>query len=963
MTEHKFKPISGLVSAREVVGNLAAAEDKLREGEEIAHQLEEDFGRGQDLAARVGYPDADAMRGAVSRLDAITQIKDQLEKNCEEVKEDLESNVETLRRLTLASPDAVTSALEDNRPTIGAIVLRLLPLVVTDIPAALEKFPSLRDALSDDLIATRQTQISSGEVDSEQLGELREQVELLQRKCAKEVSKSEEFARSKEEAQSRLKASKREVDGLKKRLGATKRELDDAKGANVSIEDELDKSRRRAVSLEQKLSSEKDRAARYKRELDSSRADLRVTEGNVANHETTIHSLRDQLTSLMQKNNTTQEARLGSMQLLERNLKSEKKAHDASRASHIKAVSDLKSSHQSVVDFMQGQVDELRSENKKARNEISSKDTELGKNLYERERLKDRADRLRARLDDSKKYLERARADMQEARNQTEETFREKQLILEEKQQVIAKAGQELAEKDHQLELSMETAARLRRERNELRASNKTITASSGGLKQAEMRVAELEKATMELKLKFGETDWKLQQANSDRQSAHADLREKNLRLRQAARELSNKSREVRELENEVSRVKGQHETVMEEQEVLRDEIERLERLLTDRDNTIDEKSAAIEQKIEMVRDLQSQTIIDGISFKADLEDSSRQLKETEERLMAMEQELNRAREGCEQALGDLSKAQKLNDGHETRIKSLEGELEGLQASSSASTREMAENNREVSLFLADMAGFSFGDVAFGGLVRAIYNKDTTVCARAAPTMWTILRSWNGIPAELAAAAAGPHGLPSQEASLHMGVVLLLGEAASKKLNTERSQAIISGLIDSVGRTSTQLMPMAILTELVEKVAVALGEVAHTQVEFALAFWQLMELIEHRIGGQVAEQPPWQGHKRSLSLWLGQNPCALVFDIVRDKIDPRGHDLCRLFGDNVGLCSRRDWRSAVLFDMESRSLRFVDKALVSMHRLDTLRIGPEPGHAAVDLQLQPQDLIWHMKNI
>lgn len=963
MTEHKFKPVSGLVSAREVVGNIAASEDKLREGEEIAHQLEEDFGRGQDLAVRVGYPDGDAMRQAVSRLEAVTQIKDQLERSCEEVKDDLESNVEALRRLVLGSPDAAPSAIEDSRATIGAVVLQLLPLVVTDIPAALEKFPSLKDALSGDLISTRQTQISSGNVDNEQLDDLQEQVKLLELKCDKEMSRGEEHAKGREEAESRLKATRKEVDGLKKRFETKRRELEDARETTTTMKDQLDMLGRRAGGLEQKLSSEKDRAARYKRELESVRADLRVTEDTVANHETTVQSMREQLASLMQKNNTTQEAKLGSMHLLERNLKSERLAHEASRASHAKAVDDLKSNHQSVVDFMQGQVDELRSENNKARNEISSKDIELGKSLNERGKLQQRVERLKARLDDSKKYLDRARADMQEARDQAEMIAREKEAILGDNEQGLAEANEEIAEKDHQLGLSRETEARLRKERNELRASNKTMAASSGGLKQAELRVTELEKATKELKLKFGESDWKLQLANNARKMADAKLRDKDRQLRQAGHDLSHKSREVRELGEELSRLKGRHESVLEEQEALRDEIERLERLVTDRDNTIDEKSATIEQQAEEVGDLRSQAIITKVNFDAEMDDSKWQLSRAEERLAEKEQELNNAREGREQALADLSGIQELNDSHETRIKSLEGELVGLQASSSASTKEIAENNRQVSLFLADMAGFSFGNVAFGGLVRAIYKGDAVICASAAPDMWTIHRSWTGIPADLAVAAAGPHGPPSHDASLQMGVVLLLGEVASKKLNTERSQAILAGLITSVGSTGTQLMPMAILAELVDKVAVALREVAHTQVEFALAFWQLMELVEHRIGRQVPADSRWQEHKRSLSLWLEQHPCALVFDILRDKVDLRRHDLCRLFGDSVGLCSHRDWKSAVLFDIDSRSLRFVDKALVSMHRLDTLRVGPEPGHDAVDLQLQPPDLIWQMRNI
>lgn len=963
MTEHKFKPISGLVSAREVVGNIAASEDKLREGEDIAHQLEEDFGRGQDLAVRVGYPDVDAMRGAVSRLEAVTQIKDQLERSCEEVKDDLESNVEALRRLVLASPEAAPSAIEDSRATIGAVVLQLLPLVITNIPAALEKFPSLKNALSGDLISTRQTQISSGDVDNEQLDDLQEQVKLLELKCDKEISRGRAHAKGREEAESRLKATRKEVDGLKKRLEAKRRELEDARGATKAMEDQLDMVGRRAAGLEQQLSSEKDRAARYKRELDSVRADLRVTEDTAANHETTVRSMRDQLASLMQKNNTTQDAKLGSMHLLERNLKSERRAHEASRASHAKAVDDLKSNHQSAVDFMQGQVDELRTENNKARNEISGKDTELGKSLYERARLQRRAERLEARLDNSKKYLERARADMQEARDQTEMIAREKEAILGDNQQGLAEANEEIAAKDHQLELSRETAARLRKERNELRASNKTMAASSGGLKQAELRVTELEEATKELKLKFGESEWKVQLASNAKQVADANIRDKDRQLHQARRDLSHKSKEIRRLEDDLSSLGGQHETTLEEQDALRDEVDRLERLVTDRDNTIDVKSATIEQQAEEVGDLRSQAVLKKVNSDAEIEDLKYQLRRAEGRLADMGQELNSAREGREQALADLAGIQELNDGHEIRIKSLEGELVGLRASSSASTKEIAENNRQVSLFLADMAGFSFGNVAFGGLVRAIYKDDTVICTSAAPDRWTILRSWNGIPADLAVAAAGPHGPPSHDASLQMGAVLLLGEAASKKLNTERSQAILAGLIASVGSTSTQLMPMAILTELVDKVAVALRDVAHAQVEFALAFWQLMELVEHRIGRQVPADSRWQEHKRSLSLWLEQHPCALVFDILRDKVDLRSHDLCRLFGDSVGLCSHRDWKSAVLFDIDSRSLRFVDKALVSMHRLDTLRVGPEPGHDAVDLQLQPPDLIWQMRNI
>lgn len=953
MYEHAFKPADGLISARQVVGNIAASEDKLREGEEIARQLVEEFGEGKDLAARVGYDNAEGMHEAISRLEAITRMKEELEESCEGVKEDLESNVESLRKLVLESPGAATSAIRDERATIGAVVLQLLPLVVTDIPAALEKFPSLKDALSHDIVAARQTQISSGQVNNEQLEDLQKQVESLERKCAGEFDRANAAVQGRQAAEGRLEAKRSSVKQLTKELGSLRGQLRDAEGAAGSAQGELVKLQSKADRLEQDLSSEQERAARYKQEREELRSRLDVAETNAENHKASVLAAREQLRS--ERENKTQGTRLATLNRLQRDLEAERASHAASRDRHAENINDLENHHQVAIERMQGQADELRSENARVHGEISSRDTELGKMQGVRERLEKRLEWHKAQLGYAKAHFTQVRSEMTESNERADRVTKEKEDALAEKDAELAEADDRIAEMAHQLEMATDTAARLRRERNELRASNEATAASSDSLKDAQRVIAELRRENNDLKIKYGKAEFNYEQANEKRSSAKARLGAKEHQLREATRSLRGQSREVKRALAELSDRDMQLEGAVREIDGLKDEIEGLQRTIKDRDDLIKHKSSVIESQTEMLTDQEATASRRERKLLRELQDSKANAKEAEAKLSDKQREL----EGAQWARNRLFEVQELNEKQHDRMDALEADIQEMRATGSASAKETTENNRRASLFLANMAGLSSRDVEFDGLVSAIFKKDDVVCTSEATPMWTVLRSWDGITAD---APATPSPVP-RGASLHMGVFLLLGEAYSGNLDTERSQAVLGGLIASVGSADTSVMPMAILTELAGKVVGVIREAAHVRVEFSLAFWQLMELVERRVGRPAAGENPWCRHKSSLAAELSQHPCSLVFDVVRERASLDQHDSCRLFGGGVALCSRKDWEAAVVFDTKPRTLRFVDKSLISTPSLYTLRVGPVPGHDAVDLQLQNSDFSWAARNI
>lgn len=957
MYEHEFKPADGLISARQVVGNIAASEDKLREGEEIARQLVEDFGDGKDLAARVGYDDAEGMREAISRLEVVTDMKEKLEKSCEEVKEDLESNVESLRKLVLEPPGAATSAIQDERATIGAVVLQLLPLVVTDIPAALEKFPSLKDALSSDIVAARQTQISSGQMDNEQLEDLQKQVESLERKCAAEATRADAAVKGRQTAEARLESKKSSVKQLNKQLGSLRGELRDAEEAAEGARGKLEKLHGHADKLEQDLSSEQRRAARYKEELRSKQEELmsklEVSETNAENHRTSVVALREQLSS--ERENKTQGTRLATLKRLQKDLDAERASHAASRDRHAEIMNDLENDHQVTIERMQGQADELRSENIRVHGEISSRDTELGKMQGVRERLEKKLEWHKAQLARAKTHFAKVRSDMQAADERIDRVTKEKEDALAEKDTELAGAHDKIAEMHHLLQTATNTVTRLRGERDELRASNEATAASSGSLKDAQRRIAELKEENRDLKIKHGLAEHHCDQAREKNISAEARLKAKEDQLQKVTSSLRGQSREAKRVQSELSERDMQLESAVQEIDGLQDEIEGLQRTIKARDDLLKNKSVMIESQTEMLTDQEATARGKERSLARELQDSRVRVSEAEAQLSDKQRELDSA----QWAQKRLFEVQELNDQQNDRIDALEAELQELHASGSASAEETTENNRQASLFLANMAGLKSGGAEFDGLVSAIFNKGDVVCASEAPPMWTVLRSWDGITAGAAATQSQvPRG-----ASLHMGVLLLLGEVHSGDLDTERSQAVLDGLIASVGSADTQVMPMAILTELAGKVVGVVREAAHVRVEFPLAFWQLMELVERRAGGSAAQETPWCRHKSSLAVKLSQHPCSLVFGIVRGRVSLEDHDSCRLFGDGVALCSRKDWERAVVFDTKSRTLRFVDKSLISTPSLYTLRIGPETGHDAVDLQLQSSAFSWQARNI
>lgn len=962
MNQHKFKPASGLVSAVQVSENVAASEEKLREGVEIARRLEEGFGQGKDLAARVGYPDVDRLRKAITCLESITQMRDELEGRCDEVKQDLDGNLRAMQALVLASPAAAHSAVADHRATIGAIVLRLLPLVVTDLPAVLDGFPSLKDAFASDLVEFRQTQISSGDVDSEQLEELRQQVALLEEKCETETSKCNKSVRAATEAKSSSEKNRQDADKQRQLYRDALQRLAGAEKSLEEHQDELSSLHDHVNNLVQTLQSESNRAARYRRERESALVDLKASEQTVTKHAANVKRLHGQLNNMIHANSTPQDSRLGTVSVLDKDLDNAEKSRREDEQRHLQEQANLARKHKVDCDLMQQQIDKLMSENSKMRSDISSKDSELSKAYSDCQKHEGRNERLRLRVEDYKKYFEQAKAQRAEAKDQWAEDLVEKDAVISEKNEVIKQKTKMLAEKETSLNRSRQNEARLREERNQLRKSHKEMAASSDDLKEADARISQLEEEVQGWEARLEVSEKNLDLAVAGKETADSALAEKDAELKQMRCKLGDVSNTVTRLDTQISQLREQVENGRLEQEGLRDDVERLEGLIETKDHTINAQKETIDEKTSQLIDSEARMIVNDLGQKAELDETKTRLATAKEQLAQRTEELDRARETRKTAVADLAKEQESSEERAITIKSLENTLQGLQASSSASARENTENSRRVSVFLADMAGYRYGEVAFGSLVRAIYEGVSTGCASAAPAAWTILRSWNGLPADLAATAFGAYALPSHIASLQMGVVLLLGEATMGRLNSPRSQAILDGLIVSIRGTKT--VPVQILTELVGSVSGALQEQSgHFQIEFALAFWQMMDLVECRLGQPLAAGLPWHGHKASLSLKLEQHPCALVFDIIRNRVDPHQHELCRLFGESVGLCSHRDWPSAVLFDTSVSTLRFVDKALVSMNSLRTMRIGPEPGHEAVDLRLQPPDLIWQLKNI
>lgn len=946
MYEHKFEPTDGILMAKSVIGNISASEEKLEEGQQIAMQLADAFGKGEDLAVRVGYDDADRLSEAKSRLDALTKFKVRLEESCDEVRQGLDSDLGDLRKLVLGAPDAATSAIGDKRADIGAVVLRLLPLVVTDLPAALEKFPDLRDALSPDIVEVRQTQISSGQVGDEQLEDLRKQVERLERQCGEETKKADSAAKGREKAESRLRATSAELAKLKATITGVRGELEEATAAAEGKESSLEELRGRAGELEQKLEHEAERAARYRHELSTCEGKLEIASTNAQNHSESASHFRKLYQSEREKR--AQATKSATLRRLEKDLEAERALNAASDENHARKMELLEASHKAAADRMQGQVEELRSQALRAGLAISSRDTRLGQVRSDRDRLATRLKKYKTSLADKVERMAQARSDAKEVFAEWRRRVGKKDEELAQKDGELEQKDQELAERAEWAGRAQSTMARLRRERDELRANSKAAQDSSVTLENAQREIAVLTEENDRLREHCRE-------ANRKQSLASRQLRLKADQLKKGASALSRESASAKKLEAELCEREQQLESAALEIDVLKDDVQGLQGTIAAKEGMIDEKSRLIGEQDRMLSDEAARASRDRESSLARVRQLEQQVEAKEARLEARQRELTSAR----LTLDQLPELRQAVEERQDKIDSLQEELTGLRLHGSHRAEEMTENHRQISKFLANMAGFQSDGLMFSGLVDAIIEKDNRFCAAAAPAMWTILRPWDGSPA----GAAGALPPAPRSASLQIGAVLLLGEASSGNLNSERSRAVLDDLTASIRSENTSWVPMAVMTELARKVVMAIREAGNVRMEFSLAFWQLMDLVDHRTGRVAAPDSPWLTHKGSLSAELSRHPCSLVFELLRDSLPLANHELCRLFGDSLGLCSSQNWESAVMFDTESRTLRFVNKALISLPDICTLKIGPEPGHGAVELQLQPSDNIWLMENL
>lgn len=182
MAHPHFQLGPGLLSAGNVLSNVQLVNESIDDCQEELRKMQCRFDAAQDLAQELGYP-AD-LEESVQRLEGLQAERKGLEDKCAEMSEGLRAGVDKFKELSTATPDKMSSFLQDLGPEVGVFLVRLIPRVFNDRRSMLDISPQYKELILDDLMYLDRRQgptLTQEQANGEKMKHLEGEIAVLKR--------------------------------------------------------------------------------------------------------------------------------------------------------------------------------------------------------------------------------------------------------------------------------------------------------------------------------------------------------------------------------------------------------------------------------------------------------------------------------------------------------------------------------------------------------------------------------------------------------------------------------------------------------------------------------------------------------------------------------------------------------------------------------------------------------------
>lgn len=415
-------------------------------------------------------------------------------------------------------------------------------------------------------------------------------------------------------------------------------------------------------------------------------------------------------------------------------------------------------------------------------------------------------------------------------------------------------------------------------------------------------------------------------------------LKESSAREGRAAAKIRDENQVLqREKEEALGRLQQEQEEVLrlgEARDSLHSEVTQQVRQITD----LTEKfaNAEIEQQrlhesLENEKGAHAGTTAREEELKIQLSDCKQQARQVGEdlqhQLSKAESSLEAAREDIETQRASYDNLQKTLDGHKTDAKerqdALQGELSALRATLSTetaskqdATRKMNSNAEGIQQFVVRACQIPTAKSRVAnGLALEIQRSTYVVATAESHTRWEILDSWTD---DIAQEGNEAVQLPS---TLELLVLELFGAVHDGRINTKMCQTAMHKMSDVL--LSIPKIHAGVMIQLGTAVVQEITSRADVSLEIGAAFWQIMSIVEER--WESPYQAEWMEMKHKLETKLGGHEYKEAFAVLSGKTELQEGELCHLYGSTYAVFCRPSWADAVLFNIETRSMRFFSK--------------------------------------
>lgn len=950
--------------------------------------IEENFetiqGKLSKLDAKLGQTDAVVKKEVVGSKEDVVQFEEVIEQ-CHAIEtrvEKQESTAQAQLELLQKSAGAASSHFQSLRgkyPDLGVAVVRLIPFFFFDREhSMLDIHPQYKELMEQDFAhVLQQTSLAAvgpapsqdvtvwqGRLDEANEKEKRREQELQKANKKAEGYRAnvsavrEQAAREKADLEKRLQEAEANVDRYKSNCVEKAKEAKKYHNRKLEKDRQLMDEAKLRLDQEKQLKAAEERLQQYERKIqqkDKENAGLsetvstltRAKEGTssaIGTLRSTVNALRDQQEKAKQTYDETladitADAKEGRKELEDRIqlLEREKRDVEVQLGAEKSRVAELRAD----VESLQGEGAKLRNEKSQLRVRLDQVRNELSEQIGQVEQLQSCNEELQEQHQKDAARLDALRKQTRQTFQQDEQ-YRSLLRAKEELEVELKKDAQTHATKVFDLNSKcrgLETTILQKEE--ELKSERDEIARMTKSWQQSRKLYHEARSEARKHGQKVSDLEGEVSLVNESLTKEQEQNESLQKKLLDGKKSLEAAERRNRELTDDIARngeyaedLKKRWEETNERLKMTRQERRQLQEGFRKREDQLNE---GFRQKENELKEEANGRV------EAMMEKKRQQQEEANGRLEALRQEIRHQQEEARGRLEAMLKEKRqLQERFEEEKRLLQQSFRQREDElATVGKRQLQDFKRRMQSFWTQLACpvTSVAVEECGVFVDSLLEWGS----RAQPVQlgpvheqkghWMILDSWMDDD------MAGPETLqPSLSNETCTMASLLLDVyrfASSGLVDGQECQIRVRRLIELVSTCSTTTVQVEMFAASARLFVAAVLHRPAESIAVAVAFWQLMAIVEQRWSETLA----WGQTKEALEAYLEGHEYSVMFEIVLGRKEVREETGCRFWADSVAVYSQKHATTVLLVDIQTRSLRLIAKERCHVDWLET-RVQP-----------------------